>query len=114
MTEEKMMIEKKRIFLFAFTFALLGIIVGLGISLNLNLNTAAYSEEHTISKDAIELLSKTDRAMAEVAAAVKPAVVNISSTRTVKTQGIANPLQNDPFFNRFFGDQFNGFGKPRK
>ena len=52
--------------------------------------------------------------MAEVAAAVKPAVVNISSTRTVKTQGMANPFHNDPLFKRFFGDQFDGFGQPRE
>lgn len=77
---------------------MIGIVVGLGISLNFNLNTAAYSAEPTISKDAIELLSKTDRAMVEVAAAVKPAVVRILSARTVKTQSIANPFQNDPFF----------------
>ena len=108
------MITRKRPLLFAVAFALIGIVVGFGISSTFNLNAAAYSAEPTISKDAIELLSKNDHAMAEVAAAVKPAVVNISSTRTVKTQGMANPFHNDPFFQRFFGEQFNGFGQPHE
>lgn len=98
----------------AVTFALMGIIAGLVISAGLDFNTGAYSEEPKISKDAIELLSRADRAMAEVAAAVKPAVVNISSTRTVKTQGKTNPFHNDPFFKKFFGDQFDGLGQPRE
>jgi serine protease Do len=34
-----------------------------------------------------------------------PAVVNISSSRTVKQD--ASPFMNDPFFRQFFGDQFN-------
>jgi serine protease Do len=32
-----------------------------------------------------------------------PAVVNISSTRVVKTRGQQNPFMNDPFFQQFFG-----------
>ncbi|MGO9950816.1 MAG: DegQ family serine endoprotease [Dissulfurispiraceae bacterium] len=108
------MIVRGKPLLIAVTFALMGIVVGLGISIGLNSNSVVYSEEPKISKDAIELLTKTDRAMAEVAAAVKPSVVNISSTRTVKTQGMTNPFHNDPLFKRFFGDQFGGFGQPRE
>lgn len=108
------MITQKRTLTIAVAFALMGIIIGLGISLRFNFNTAAYAEEPKISRDAIELLSKTDGAMAEVAAAVKPAVVNISSTRTVKTQGMVSPFQNDPMFKRFFGDQFGGFSQPHE
>ncbi len=37
-----------------------------------------------------------------------PAVVNIFSRRTVRT--VPSPLLNDPFFRRFFGDQFPGAG----
>jgi serine protease Do len=44
--------------------------------------------------------------MAEVTAAVKPAIVNIATTRTVKVSGGADPFFDDPFFRRFFGDQF--------
>jgi serine protease Do len=45
-----------------------------------------------------------------------PAVVNISSSRTVKTNGTpATPFLNDPFFRQFFGDQFGQqFQVPRE
>jgi len=36
-----------------------------------------------------------------------PAVVNISTTRVVKSQGDGSPFMNDPFFKQFFGDQFS-------
>ena len=37
---------------------------------------------------------------------VAPSVVNIYSTTIVKERPLTNPLFNDPFFRRFFGDQF--------
>ncbi|MFQ5528066.1 MAG: DegQ family serine endoprotease [Thermoanaerobaculia bacterium] len=44
----------------------------------------------------------------EVLAGTRPAVVNISSSRTVRLAqgGDLNPFFNDPFFRQFFGDQF--------
>ncbi|HJW81467.1 MAG TPA: DegQ family serine endoprotease [Acidiferrobacterales bacterium] len=44
-----------------------------------------------------------------VARATMPAVVNISTTRVVKSQGghPASPFMDDPVFRHFFGDQFN-------
>lgn len=53
-------------------------------------------------KDSVEVLSKLSNAMATVAEKVKPAVVNISTSRTVKTPRL--PFFDDPFFRRFFGD----------
>lgn len=41
---------------------------------------------------------------------VAPAVVNVFTKRTVR--GTASPLFNDPFFRRFFGDQFPGAQPP--
>src|SRR4030067_1672167 len=42
-----------------------------------------------------------------VAKATMPAVVNISTTRVVKSQGMpASPFMNDPFFKHFFGEEF--------
>lgn len=35
-----------------------------------------------------------------------PAVVNISSTKVIRTQNVPNPFFSDPFFRQFFGDQF--------
>ncbi|MBI5213791.1 MAG: DegQ family serine endoprotease [Nitrospirae bacterium] len=52
--------------------------------------------------DSTEILAKFGDAMTKVAARVKPAVVNISTSRTVKTQ--RHPFFDDPLFRRFFGD----------
>ncbi len=73
-----------------------------------------YAEEPKISKDAVDILSRAGQAMAEVAAAVRPAVVNISTTKTIKTPGIPHPFFDDPFFKRFFGDDFNNLRKKRE
>jgi len=63
-----------------------------------------YALSTGISEDAVDILTKTGRAMAEVAEAVKPAVVNISSTRVekIKESPLA-PFFEDPYFRRFFG-----------
>ncbi len=66
-----------------------------------------HAEEPRISKEAIDLLSKTSQAMAEVVAAVRPAVVNISTTKTIKVPGLSHPFFDDPYFRRFFGDNFD-------
>jgi serine protease Do len=50
--------------------------------------------------------------IADVAEMALPAVVNISSTRTVKQE--ASPFFNDPFFRRFFGGHFMHPGIPRE
>jgi serine protease Do len=107
------MIPEKKTILMALLFALVGVIMGLGISTSLDIHSTAHSEEAAISREAIETLSKTGAAMAEVVAAVKPAVVNISSTRTVKTKGMPHPFFNDPLFKKFFGDE-NGSPEKRK
>lgn len=45
--------------------------------------------------------------MAEIAEAVKPAIVNVSTTKTEKISGTPmDPMFEDPFFRRFFGDRF--------
>lgn len=108
------MIQKKTALIYGATLILIGLIIGLGISSNFNWHSKAYTEEARISKEAIDILSKTGQAMAEVVAAVKPAVVNISSTKTIKTPGFQSPFFDDPFFRRFFGGESNPFGKPRE
>jgi len=51
---------------------------------------------------------------APVVKRVLPAVVNISSSKMVKTQGMNSPMM-DPFFRQFFGDEGdNGFGGGRQ
>lgn len=105
---------KNKKILAALALVLAGVIIGLGISSNLDLYTKAYTEEPKISKESMEILSKAGQAMAEVVAATKPAVVNISTTRTIKTPGIPSPFFDDPFFRRFFGDEFGHFRRPRE
>lgn len=108
------MIQKKRTLIYGAILIMVGLIIGLGISSNLNWHSQAYTDEANISKESIDILSKTGQAMAEVAAAIKPSVVNISSTKTVKISGIQSPFLDDPFFRQFFGDQFGHSGRPRE
>ncbi len=68
-----------------------------------------------ISQESIKTLSSLSGALAEVAEAVRPAVVNISTTSVVTME--ENPhgdMFNDPFFRHFFGDQFGHPGQKRK
>lgn len=55
-----------------------------------------------------EQLVQTGQAFTEIARVVTPAVVNISTTRVVKSPGgePLSPFFNDPFFRDFFGDEF--------
>jgi len=68
--------------------------------------TTSDAQGPAISEQSVDLLTKTGRAMAEVTAAVKPGIVNILTTRTVKVGSGQDPFLDDPFFKRFFGDQF--------
>jgi len=71
-------------------------------------HSPGFAKEKVISQESTRLLTKLSDALAEVADAARPAVVNISTTSTVVMQD--NPfgdMFNDPFFKRFFGDQFN-------
>ncbi|HUO76658.1 MAG TPA: DegQ family serine endoprotease [Thermodesulfovibrionales bacterium] len=99
-------------FVLALSLTFLGLISCPGLSSIPGIQSLAYAEEPKISKEAVDILSKTSQAMAEIAAAVKPAVVNISSTRTIKTQGAQSPFFSDPFFRRFFGDEFGNANRP--
>ena len=71
----------------------------------LQMDADARSSE--ISESSINFLEKTGNAMAEIAEAVSPSVVNISTEKTEKiTQSQISPFLNDPFFRQFFGNQF--------
>ncbi|RJQ14658.1 MAG: DegQ family serine endoprotease [Nitrospiraceae bacterium] len=75
----------------------------------------SYAEAPKIPKESVDFLTRTGQALAEVAEAVKPAVVNISTTRTEKiTEPQFDPFFNDPFFRRFFGDRFRHPDAPRE
>lgn len=71
-----------------------------------DLGSYAYSKELKSSEKSINVLSRIGEATAEIVETVRPAVVNISTTRTIKVRENINPFFDDPFFRRFFGDQF--------
>ena len=63
--------------------------------------------------DANEGPSRTG--FAPVVKKVLPAVVNISSSKVVKTPAYSNQLPNDPLFRQFFGNEFGrGFNVPHE
>jgi serine protease Do len=82
------------------------LIAGLIFLLNIVICSYSYADDAKISKESTDLLTRIGHATAEVVDAVRPTVVNISTTRTVKVQGGGNPFSDDPLFRRFFGDQF--------
>lgn len=74
------------------------------VLLLLSLSLSAEVKAETAVRDDTDILTKFGSAMANVAEKVKPAVVNISTTRTVKAPRL--PFFDDPFFKKFFGDAF--------
>jgi hypothetical protein len=62
----------------------LSVLIVLLTWLSLDHQTEASDRELKISQESVDILSKTNQAMAEVVTAVKPAVVNIASTRTLE------------------------------
>lgn len=77
-----------------------------GLIFTFNFGSYTYASEPKISQKSINILTEIGQATAEIAETVKPAIVNISTTRTVKIKGTPSPFLDDPFFRRFFGDQF--------
>ena len=98
----------------AAVFTIVGLVAGLTIASTFVFQQISYAEDAKISKEAIDILSKTNQAMSEVVSAVKPSVVNIASVKTVKAAEKQAPFFNEPFFKRFFGDEFRNYDKPRE
>jgi len=89
---------RKYPFLFILSFVL---------STLLCIHSDVYAQPSKISKESVDFLSRTGQAMAEIAEAVKPGIVNVSTTKTEKIAGTQmDPMFDDPFFRRFFGDRF--------
>jgi len=100
------MVNKKRLYLSTAFILVLGVFVGLVLSSHLNL-TSQLPAKSQISSKSIDILTQLSEAQSEVAAVATPSVVNISTTRVIKSSEEA-PLDlfDDPFFRRFFGDQY--------
>ncbi len=100
---------KKRNMAIAFSLITAGIIMGFILSADIGVQQVNYAKETGVSTTAADLLGRFSDALSEVSGAVKPSVVNISTTTTVTmNRGPFGDLYNDPFFRRFFGDEFGG------
>jgi len=99
------MINRKRYFVSAAFILVLGVFVGLVLSSHLGIVTSLPAKSQ-ISSKSVELLTQLSDAQSEVAAVATPSVVNISTTRVIKSREAGQfDLFDDPFFRRFFGDQ---------
>ena len=93
----------------------LGVVVGLAISSRLDLMSPLTAKGGQVSSRSVEVLTQLSDALSEVAGVATPSVVNISTTRVIK-QAEQAPFDffDDPFFRRFFGDQFPQPNAPKE
>jgi len=100
------MISKKRWYAAASLLLVIGILVGLLLASRLNL-ISQLTAKNQVSSRSVDTLTQLSEALSDVAAVSTPSVVNISTTRVIKSRDEA-PFDffDDPFFRRFFGDQF--------
>lgn len=80
----------------------------------LSFGVQAFADMSVISQESINVLSKVNRAKAEIAAVVKPAVVSISATKTIRSKKAASSFVNDPHFRRFSGYGSGPNAEPRQ
>lgn len=87
---------------------IMGVIIGVVISANFGWLTLGQAKLEPIPPKVTEHLEATERAFVEISKRVVPSVVNISTTKTSKGYegNPLNPFFQDPFFRRFFGDEF--------
>src|SRR5512143_661897 len=105
----------KRLMMFRKSSYVLITVLRIVIGSTASVHGAARETEKGVSQESANFLKKLSLALDEVADAARPAVVNISTTSTVTMQ--ENPfgdMFNDPFFRRFFGDQFEHPGQKRQ
>lgn len=94
----------------------IGVIVGLIIASDLGVISTLKTVPKAISKEDIKDLQSdiktpplpgvTDQVFIRASKKVTKSVVNISTTRLVNGGNAQNPFFNDPFFRRFFGEEF--------
>ncbi|MGA9031191.1 MAG: DegQ family serine endoprotease [Sulfuricaulis sp.] len=99
-------------------FLITGVVAGIVFSSRLGwLPSAASSPTEAAATMAPAVSGPTPPNFVAVVKAVMPAVVNISTRRTVRSQGgdVPSQFQDDPFFRQFFGDEFfHRFQMPRE
>src|SRR4051794_35372340 len=87
----------------AFRGAVVGLVLGLA---------ALCAPAHAQTPRAPDSAGEIRLTFAPLVKRTAPAVVNVFTKKTVRTT--PSPLLNDPFFKRFFGDQFPGGGPTEK
>lgn len=108
------MTNKKKFYLSAGFILVLGIFVGLVLSSHLGVISPLPAKSQ-ISSKSIDILTQLSDAQSEVAAVATPSVVNISTMRVIKSREEAPfDMFDDPFFRRFFGDQFQHPNIPKE
>jgi serine protease Do len=100
------MINNKKFALTLLSILVIGVFIGLVLSSRLDIINQLPAKSQ-ISSKSVEILTQLSEAQSEVAAAATPSVVNISTTRVIKSSDeMPLDLFDDPFFRRFFGDEF--------
>jgi len=101
---------KKKILIISITVLLIGFFLG-GVSFYiLSKNVTPPSIRPTFTPRVPGQILETSKAFSEIASAVSPAVVNISTTKVVRRDTL--PFSEDPFFDFF--RPFHDFGLPKK
>ena len=100
-------LEKKNVVI-AMILISIGVIAGVIISSNLGWIPLGQAKVEPIPPRITQHLAETEKAFVEISKRVTPAVVNISTTKTMAgmEKGQLSPFFKDPFFRRFFGDEF--------
>ncbi len=106
-------------------FLVVGILLGVGLSGDLSFSQGAETEGIDTSSSGKPLLSGAllrgegdiearNSTLIQVAKKARPAVVNISTTFSGKNQDLRqSPFFDDPFFRRFFGEEFEKRFRPQ-
>lgn len=79
------MMNKKRFYLPAAFILVLGVLVGLVLSSHLEIMNQLPARSR-ISSKSVDILTQLSDAQSEVAAVATPSVVNVSTTRTIKSR----------------------------
>ena len=113
-----MVIHRRSLKLGAIAGLILAVGVALGILFSVNMDwiPSVRASAQAAAAPAPDELPTPPVNFAPVVKAVTPAVVNISTTRVLRsTEGEQQQQFDDPFFRRFFGDEFyRRFGIPRE
>jgi serine protease Do len=108
------MISKKTRYTAALFVLAIGIVIGLVLSSQLGIMNLIPGKSR-VSAKSIEVLTELSEALSDVATVATPSVVNISTMRVIKSpEGTPFEFFDDPFFRRFFGDQYPHPNVPRE